>query len=50
MGKLFDSLKDYFENTPKDVLDRDWKEMEQLNDIGSDVAEYAKFVKMRCSI
>ena len=45
MGNLFESLKDYFENTPKDVLDNDWKEIEKLNEIGPDVIEYARYVK-----
>ena len=45
MGNLFESLTDYFENTPKDVLDNDWKEIEHLNEIGPDVIEYAKFVR-----
>lgn len=45
MGNLFESLKDYFENTPKEVLDNDWKEMEYLNEIGPDVIEYAEFVR-----
>lgn len=45
MGNLFESLKDYFENTPKDVLDNDWKEIENLNEIGPDVIEYARYVK-----
>ena len=50
MGNLFESLKDYFENTPKDVLDNDWKEIENLNEIGPDVIEYAKFVKEQFGI
>lgn len=50
MGNLFESLKDYFENTPKDVLDNDWKEIKHLNEIGPDVIEYAKFVKERFGI
>lgn len=45
MGSLFDSLKDYFENTPQDVLERDWREIEYLNEIGPDVIEYANFIK-----
>lgn len=45
MGNLFESLKNYFENTPKEVLDNDWKEIEHLNQIGPDVIEYAEFVK-----
>lgn len=45
MGDLFECLKDYFENTPKEVLDNDWKEIEYLNEIGPDVIEYAEFVR-----
>lgn len=45
MGKLFESLKDYFEKTPKEILDNDWKEIEYLNEIGPDVIEYAEYVK-----
>lgn len=44
MGNLYESLKDYFENTPKNVLDNDWKEIEYLNIIGPDVIEYAEYV------
>ncbi len=43
MGNLFESLKDYFENTPKDVIEKDWREY--LNEIGPDVIEYAEFVR-----
>lgn len=45
MGRIYESLKNYFEDTPKDVLDNDWKEIEHLNEIGPDVMEYAEFVK-----
>jgi len=45
MGKLFENLKDYFEKTPKEILDNDWKEIECLNDVGPDVIEYAEYVK-----
>ena len=50
MGNLFESLKDYFENTPKDVLDNDWKEIKYLNENGPDVIEYAKFVREQFGI
>lgn len=50
MGNLFESFKDYFENTPKDVLDNDWKEIKHLNEIGPDVIEYAKFVREQFGI
>lgn len=45
MGNLFESLKNYFESTPQDVLENDWKEIEYLNEIGPDVIEYAEYVK-----
>ena len=47
MGNLFESLKNYFENTPKEVLDN---EIKYLNEIGPDVIEYAKFVKEQFGI
>ena len=45
MGKLLDQLKSYLENTPKEVLEKEAKELEYLNEIGPDVLEYAKVVK-----
>lgn len=34
-------LKKHFEETPQKELDKEWKEIESLNDIGPDVLEYA---------
>ena len=45
MGKISDSLKKYFENTPKEVLDKDWEDIKHLNEIGPDAIEYCKLVK-----
>jgi hypothetical protein len=45
MESLLESLKDYFESTPKEVLDNDWKAVEYLNNIGPDVMEYVEFMK-----
>ena len=45
MGKLLDQLKEYFENTPKEVLKKEAKEWEYLNEIGPDVLEYAKLIR-----
>ena len=50
MGNLFESLKKYFENTPKEILENDWKEIKHLNEIGPDVIEYAKFVREQFDI
>ena len=38
-------LKKHFEETPQKELDKEWKEMEPLNDIGPDVLEYADKIK-----
>ena len=45
MGKLLNQLKGYFENTPKEVLEKEAKEWDYLNEIGPDVLEYAKAVR-----
>lgn len=45
MGNLLENLKKYFENTPQDILDKDWEDIKYLNDIGPDVEEYAKYIK-----
>lgn len=45
MGKLLNQLQQYFENTPKEVLDKEAKEWDYLNEIGPDVLDYAKAVR-----
>ena len=45
MGVLADSLKRYFEETPKEILDKEWEEIKHLNEIGPDVLEYCKRVR-----
>ncbi|MDO4462474.1 MAG: recombinase [Bacteroidia bacterium] len=50
MGSLLESLKHYFESTPKDILDQDWKSVEHLNDIGPDVLEYADILRKSMDI
>ena len=46
MGQFSDSLKRYFEETPQDILDRDWEDMKLLNEIGPDVFDYVNRVRM----
>lgn len=41
-GKLLDNLKNYFENTPKEQIEKDLAEIEYLNEIGPDALEYAE--------
>lgn len=45
MGQFLDNLKFYFENTPSEEIDKEWKEIESLNEIGPDVIEYANYVR-----
>lgn len=45
MGNLLENLKEYFENTPQEILDKDWDKVKYLNDIGPDVTEYSKIIK-----
>lgn len=45
MGKLLDSLRDYFEHTPEDILKKDLEELEYLNEIGPDAITYIENVR-----
>lgn len=45
MGKLLDSLRDYFEHTPEDILKKDLEELEYLNEIGPDAIAYIENVR-----
>jgi hypothetical protein len=45
MGILLEDIKNYFNNTPKDILEKDWKEKEYLDEIGPDVMEYVDYVR-----
>ena len=45
MGNLLDSLKDYFDKTPQDVLEKDFKELAYLNEIGPDAIANVEYVK-----
>jgi hypothetical protein len=44
---LFESLKHHFENTPQEVLDKERKEVEPLNEIGPDVFEWLENIKTK---
>lgn len=46
MDKLIDSLKEYFNKTPKDILDNDWNELKDLNKFGPDVISYNKGLRL----
>ena len=42
---LLQGLEEYFRNTPKEQLDKDWEELKKYNEIGPDVDEYIKSVE-----
>ena len=45
MGKLAESLKKHFDETPRDVLDREWEQIKHLNSVGPDAVEYCNRVR-----
>lgn len=45
LDELIENLNRYFRETPQEIIERDWKEMEYLNEIGPDISEYAEFVR-----
>ena len=42
---LLQGLEEYFRNTFKEQLDKDWEELEKYNEICPDVDEYIKSVE-----
>lgn len=45
MGKILEQLIEYFETTPKEILDKDFKELEPYCNIGPTVDEYLEYIK-----
>lgn len=45
MYNFFESLKKYFELTPKEIIIKDWEEIKYLNQIGPDVSDYYNYIK-----
>lgn len=44
-GLISDRLERHFKETPKDVLEREWNEISQWNEIGPDAQEYVDHYK-----
>ena len=44
MGRIYNNLRKYFEETPKEILIKDWEAIKYLNNIGPDV-DYLKQFK-----
>lgn len=47
---LFENLKRYFATTSKEQQDKDWKEVESLNNIGPDVIDYIGYQLLQHNI
>ena len=45
MEKVYDKLKQYFNTTPKEQLQKDWEKLTKYNEIGPTVEEYLNYVK-----
>ena len=45
MKKVFESLKNYFENTSSEQIEKDWKELKKYNEIGPDIEEFLSVQK-----
>ena len=45
MEKVYDKLKQYFNTTPKEQLQKDWEKFKKYNEIVPTVEEYLKEVK-----
>lgn len=42
---ILQQLKEYFDNTPRDVIEKEWEELSHLNEIGPTVDEYLESVR-----
>lgn len=47
---LFENLKKYFATTSKEQQDKDWKEVEPLNNIGPNVIDYIGYQLLQCKV
>lgn len=41
---LLQQLKEYFDNTPREVIEKEWHEYDKYNEIGPSVEEYLEYV------
>lgn len=45
MGKLVDNLRKYFKETPQEQIEKDWEEVEHLNNVGPSVDKYLEYIQ-----
>ena len=41
---LLQQLKDYFDNTPREIIEKEWHEYDKYNEIEPTVNEYLEYV------
>lgn len=46
-SRIYDQLREYFEKTPKEVLDKEWKEINEKYPNSPTVDEWIKFNKLK---
>ena len=44
MDAILEQLKEYFNNTPRDVVEKEWREYDKYNKIGPTVNEYLAYI------
>ena len=44
MDAILEQLKEYFNNTPRDVIEKEWHEYDKYNEVGPTVNEYLAFL------
>ena len=44
MGTQVERLNEYFENTPREVVEKEWHEYDKYNEVGPAVDKYLKYV------
>ena len=44
MNAILEQLKEYFSNTPRDVIEKEWHEYDKYNEIGPTINEYLAFL------
>lgn len=47
MSSLLEQIQDYFKNTSKEQIEKDWEEIKSWNNIGPTVDEYLESVMNR---
>lgn len=44
INNMLDEIKSYYENTPREVIDKVWEEIEAENHVGPSVSDYETYL------